>query len=164
MANGEFELAATPSHLIRRVQQFHGDLFMREAGVRDLTKPQFTLLVAIENNEGINQTALVEMTGIDRSTVADTIRRLHEKGLIARERTEKDGRTNAVSLTNAGRKELRLARNAADRAERMLLEPLPPSERARFLKYLEMIAQAHESMLGTESGKFRRRMNRRVRP
>src|SRR5579885_1107417 len=90
MANGEFELAATPSNLIRRVQQFHGDLFMREAGVRDLTKPQFTLLVAIENNEGINQTALVEMTGIDRSTVADTIRRLHEKGLIARERTEKE--------------------------------------------------------------------------
>jgi DNA-binding MarR family transcriptional regulator len=102
------------------------------------------------------------MTGIDRSTVADTIRRLYEKGLIARERTEKDGRTNAVTLTAAGRKELRMARNAAERVERLLLEPLPATERARFIKYLEMIAQAGESMTGPGAAKFRRRMSRRA--
>ena len=160
MESGEFELAASPSHLIRRVQQFHGDLFAREAGVRDLTKAQFTLLVAIENNDGINQTMLVDMTGIDRSTVADTIKRLTDKGLLSRERTAKDGRTNAVTLTTPGRKVVRAVKSAANRVERLLLEPLPAAERARFIKYLELIAEARDAQMTDGAGKFRRRMHR----
>ena len=47
-ANGGFELSEAPSHLIRRCQQFYGDLYAREAGTRELTKQQFTLLCALE--------------------------------------------------------------------------------------------------------------------
>jgi DNA-binding MarR family transcriptional regulator len=68
--NGGFDLAEAPSHLIRRCQQYFGDLYAREAGNCELTKQQFTVLAALENNEGVSQTALVEMTGIDRSTLA----------------------------------------------------------------------------------------------
>lgn len=161
MAGGEFELAAAPSHLIRRVQQFHGDLFAREAGIRDLTKPQFTLLVAIENNEGTNQTQLVNLTGIDRSTVADTIKRLTDKGLLSRERTQADGRTNAVTLTAAGRKVVRVVKTAAERADKLLLEALPLAERPRFIKYLELIAEAGDAQMTDGAAKFRRRMHKR---
>ena len=36
--NGGFELSEAPSHLIRRCQQFYGDLYARESGARELTK------------------------------------------------------------------------------------------------------------------------------
>ena len=63
-----FDLSEAPSHLIRRCQQFYGDLYARESGARDLTKQQFTLLCALEHQDGVSQTVLVETTGIDRST------------------------------------------------------------------------------------------------
>src|SRR5580693_1099796 len=132
--NGGFDLAEAPSHLIRRCQQYFGDLYAREAGARELTKQQFTVLAALEHNEGVSQTALVEMTGIDRSTLAEMVRRMLERELLSRERTEEDQRANAVAITAAGRKALRSARNAADRAEKAMLDALPPAERTRFIK------------------------------
>ena len=159
--NGEFDLADTPSHLIRRIQQFHGDLFAREAGARDLTKSQFTVLVAVEQNEGVSQTALVEITGIDRSTLAEMVARMIEKGLLSRERTKADQRANSVALTASGRKALRAVRSAVDRVERQLLEPLPAPERQRFVRYLATIAAAGDAF--TAEGKFRTRVSRRHR-
>jgi len=146
-ANGGFELAEAPSHLIRRCQQYFGDLYAREAGSCELTKQQFTVLAALENNEGVSQTALVEMTGIDRSTLAEMVRRMLERGLVSRERTEKDARANAVAITGNGRKALRVARSAADRAERLLLDPLPPAKRTEFIKALSAIASAGEQFM-----------------
>src|SRR5579871_978992 len=143
--NGAFELAEAPSYLIRRCQQFLGDLYAREAGSSDLTKQQFMVLAALEHNEGVSQTALVEITGIDRSTLAEMVRRMLEKDLLSRERTEEDARANAVAITAAGRKALRAARNAADRAEKALLDSLPPTERTRFIKSLVQIAAAHDA-------------------
>jgi DNA-binding MarR family transcriptional regulator len=143
-ANGGFELSEAPSHLIRRCQQFYGDLYAREAGSRDLTKQQFTLLCALEHNEGASQTTLVEITGIDRSTLAEMVRRMLERGLLSRERTEEDQRANAIAISPSGRKALRSARNAADRAERALLDALPALERQKFVKSLSQIASAAE--------------------
>lgn len=144
-ANGGFDLSEAPSHLIRRCQQFYGDLYAREAGSRELTKQQFTLLCALEHNEGASQTTLVEITGIDRSTLAEMVRRMLERGLLSRERTEEDQRANAIAISPSGRKALRGARNAADRAERALLDALPAPERLKFVKSLSQIASAAEA-------------------
>jgi len=152
-ANGGFELSEAPSHLIRRCQQFYGDLYAREAGTRELTKQQFTLLCALEHNEGASQTTLVEITGIDRSTLAEMVRRMLERGLLSRERTEEDQRANAVAISPAGRKALRSARNAADRAERALLDALPAPERLKFVKSLSQIASAAEAYAANGASK-----------
>jgi DNA-binding MarR family transcriptional regulator len=156
-----FDLSEAPSHLIRRCQQFYGDLYAREAGAKELTKQQFTLLCALEQNDGVSQTALVEITGIDRSTLAEMVRRMLEKGLLSRERTEEDQRANAVAISPSGRKALRGARNAADRAERALLEALPQPERQKFVKALSQIAQAAELLNGDGARPARRNVRRR---
>jgi DNA-binding MarR family transcriptional regulator len=156
-----FDLSEAPSHLIRRCQQFYGDLYAREAGGKELTKQQFTLLCALEQNDGVSQTALVEITGIDRSTLAEMVRRMLEKGLLSRERTEEDQRANAVAISPAGRKALRGARNAADRAERALLEALPLPDRLKFVKALSQIAQAADQMNGDGGRPLRRNVRRR---
>jgi DNA-binding MarR family transcriptional regulator len=159
--NGTFELAEAPSHLIRRCQQYYGDLYAREAGARELTKQQFTVLAALEHNDGVSQTALVEITGIDRSTLAEMVRRMLERALLSRERTEEDQRANAVAITPAGRKALRSARNAADRAEKALLDALPPAERTRFIKSLAQIAAAHDQLAMNGSGRPHVKIKRR---
>src|SRR5882724_7317451 len=140
-----FDLSEAPSHLIRRCQQFYGDLYAREAGGRELTKQQFTLLCALEQNDGVSQTALVEITGIDRSTLAEMVRRMLERGLLSRERTEEDQRTNALIITPSGRKSLRSARSASERADKVLLDALPAAERQRFVRLLSQMAVAAEA-------------------
>jgi len=160
-AGGGFDLSEAPSHLMRRCQQFYGDLYTREGGGKELTKPQFTLLCALEQNDGVSQTALVEITGIDRSTLAEMVRRMLEKGLLSRERTEEDQRANAVAISPSGRKALRAARNAADRAERALLEALPMPERQKFLKALTQIAAAADQLYTNGQARPRRIARRR---
>jgi len=159
--NGGFELAEAPSHLIRRCQQYYSELYAREA--HELTKQQFTVLAALEHNDGVSQTALVEMTGIDRSTLAEMVRRMLERDLISRERTEEDARANAVAITQAGRKALRSARTASDRAERALLDALPAGERVRFVKSLATIAEAASLLEQNAEARSRRKVRRRSR-
>ena len=93
----------------------------------------------------MSQTALVDITGIDRSTLAEMVRRMLDKGLLSRERTEEDQRANSVAISPSGRKALRTARTASDRAEKTFLEPLPPLERQRLLRLLSQIAGAGEA-------------------
>jgi DNA-binding MarR family transcriptional regulator len=154
--NGGFETVVPPSHLLRRCYQYHGDLFQRETGARDMTKQQFALLSALEQNDGASQTELVEITGIDRSTLAEMIRRMRDRGLVMRERTEDDMRANAVALTFAGRKAVKANKSAADKADRGLLDPLPAAERQRFLRLLGMIAAAADSD-GSANGASKRK-------
>ena len=144
-ANGGFDLSQSPSHLLRRCVQYANDLFSREPGASDLTKQQFTVLAAVEQNEGMSQTDLVAITGIDRSTLAEMIRRMIDKGLLDRERTEADQRANAVRIAMAGKKALRGARTASDRVERTLLASLNTADRARFLKMLSTMVSHAES-------------------
>ncbi len=140
-----FDLSQSPSHLLRRCVQYANDLFSHEPTAIDLTKQQYTVLVAVEQNEGVSQTDLVALTGIDRSTLAEMIRRMIEKGLLSRERTESDQRANAVRLAAGGRKALRGARAASDRVERALLSALPAGDRAKFSRMLSAIVAAAEA-------------------
>lgn len=144
---GGFELADAPSHLLKRCLQYFGDLYAEEIGNGELTKQQFTVLAALETNEGASQTTLVGVTGIDRSTLAEMVRRMLERGLVSRERTETDARANAITITTAGRKALRGARTASERAEKALLEVLPQTERVRFVKSLGTIAAAGDALV-----------------
>jgi len=161
-ANGGFDLSQSPSHLLRRCVQYANDLFSREPGASDLTKQQFTVLAAVEQNEGMSQTDLVAITGIDRSTLAEMIRRMIEKGLLDRERTESDQRANAVRIAMAGKKALRGARTASERVERTLLASLSAADRTKLLKMLSSVVDQAE----TEDPKARsepRARNRRSR-
>src|SRR6185295_15255740 len=160
-ANGGFDLSQSPSHLLRRCVQYANDLFSREPGASDLTKQQFTVLAAVEQNEGISQTDLVGITGIDRSTLAEMIRRMIEKGLLDRERTETDQRANAVRMAAGGKRALRSARTASERVERTLLAGLSSTDRAKFVRMLTaVVSQAEAENL---NGGVERRRPRRTR-
>ena len=90
------------------------------------------------------------------------VRRMVDHGYLVRERTEEDARANAVAITQLGRKALKSARAASDRAERALLEALPAAERGRFVKSLATIASA-AGTFANGAEKPRRKLIRRSR-
>lgn len=71
-------------------------------GADGLTLRQLALLEAINDAPGSSQTQLVEMTRIDRSTLADIVRRLVRRDLVKRVRQRDDARAYALRLTPAG--------------------------------------------------------------
>ena len=136
------QLEQSPIHLLHRAGQCAGDVFQSEMRTDDLTPRQYAVLVAVAENEGLSQTNLVEMTGIDRSTLADIIRRMLKKGLVQRRRTKEDARAYAVKLTEEGRRILRSAEPMARRVDDRILQALPATQRDRFLTDLNTIVDA----------------------
>lgn len=143
-SSSEFDFTRSPIHLLRRAQQRALEIFNHEVGASGLTPRQFVVLLAVQENEGLTQTDLVNRTRIDRSTLADMISRLIKREMLGRRRTERDQRANAVTITAAGRKALKTALTRIARAEDKLLETVPEARRAAFLDNLGVIAQAGE--------------------
>jgi len=110
----------------------------------ELTPRQFAVLYTVANNEGLSQTGLVERTGIDRSTLADIVRRMQRKGLLQRRRTKEDARAYAVKLTDEGRRILRTVEPLAKRIDRRVLGALPANRRDEFIAALASIIGALE--------------------
>ncbi len=78
----------------------------------------------VAENEGLSQTGIVERTGIDRSTLADIVRRLSKKGLLQRRRTREDARAYAVKLTDEGEKLLRRVGPMAKKVDQRILQAM----------------------------------------
>lgn len=96
-------LDESPSHLLHRVLQIALDIYNAEAGEGALSQRQYAILKALEGTEGLSQTDLVKVTGIDRSTLADLVSRMLAKALVIRERSATDARANLVQIAEAGK-------------------------------------------------------------
>jgi MarR family transcriptional regulator, temperature-dependent positive regulator of motility len=107
----------------------------------DLTPRQYAVLLAVSQHEGLSQTDLVERTGIDRSTLADIVRRILKKGLLQRRRTRDDARAYSVKLTEEGWRVLRAAEPVVRRVDDRLLSMLPSKQREQFIADLLTIVQ-----------------------
>ncbi len=135
-----YDLRGAVGHLLRRSQQRAVDLFVEEVGEDGPTPRQFAVLLSVHQNPGVSQTDLVRMTGIDRSTLTEILRRLGRRGLIRRERQAEDRRTNALHLTAEGSAAMESAIDAVERAQERILEPIPAAERAAAMRVLEALA------------------------
>ena len=129
-------------HLLHRAGQWAEVLFTNETGKADLTPRQYAILASVSQNPDISQTGLVEQTGVDRSTLADIVRRLVKKGLLQRKRTRRDARMYAVRLTAKGQSALSSIKPAASRVDHRLLSVLRPGQRGDFIEALGEIVRA----------------------
>jgi len=135
----------SPVHLLHRAHQAVSQVFAAGMQTNDLTARQLAVLVAVAENEGLSQTDIGERTGVDRSTLADVVKRLKGKGLLQRKRTKEDARAYAVKLTEEGRKVLRTAEPLARRVDERILDTLPAKRRAEFMSALASIIGALEA-------------------
>ena len=128
-------------HLLHRAGQIADELFTLNIGASDLTPRQFEVLRAISLTNEPSQTQLVELTGIDRSTLADIVRRLVDRGLVMRKRTRHDARMYALRLSDKGLATMREAAPAVSQTDERLLSALPQRDRDAFIKGLERMVE-----------------------
>jgi DNA-binding MarR family transcriptional regulator len=143
-------LERSPSHLLHRALQLALDIYAEETGPDAVTQRQYAVLAAVAAHEGLTQTDLVRSTGIDRSTLADLVARMIGKTLLARQRSTSDARANTVSLTDAGRAALELAKPKVAAADARILKLLPTRKRDAFLGVLRDMGRVAEAMAGAD--------------
>lgn len=132
-------VSSSTTHLLHRAGQLAEDLFARSIGDIGLTARQFVVLSVVDTLEDPSQTALCEISGIDRSTLADIVRRLVGRGLLSRRRTRQDARMYAVRITPEGQEILRRAMPIANKVDEALVESLSPEQRAQFGAFLQKV-------------------------
>jgi DNA-binding MarR family transcriptional regulator len=135
----------SPTHLLHQAEQAAGRLFATNA-MGSTTPRQLAILIAVSEDEGLNQTELIERTGIDRSTVAVIIPRLVRKGLLQRRRSREDARSKLLRLTDEGRRLLETAEPMARSVDGLLLAVLPAPQRKSFLAALQAIVRNLEAV------------------
>jgi len=131
-------------HLLHQAEQTAAKLFAASA-MGFITPRQLAILVAVAEDEGLNQTEAVERTGIDRSTLAEIIGRLVRKGLLQRRRSREDSRAKVLRLTDEGRRLLDAADPVARNVDGVLLAVLPAAQRRPFLAALQAIVRNLEA-------------------
>jgi len=110
----------------------------------DVTSTQYTILVAAAENDGLSQQAIIDATGIDRSTVSQVVQLLTRKGLLKRRRTRHDARAYSISLTAAGREIVETSQPIVEQIEATLIDALPATRAKAFVSNLKAIVEAFE--------------------
>ena len=121
---------------LHRAQQHLADVYDLGA----LTARQFTVLEYVTAQDGVTQTAIVQATGIDRSTIATMIAQMIKRGLVARKRSRSDARAYFVAITDAGRAALKTAKPKIAKADREAMSQLNKNQRLVLIAALDAIA------------------------
>ena len=127
--------------LLHRGSQVAEDCFAKTMTVGGITPRQFAVLAAVARAPNANQTDVVRMTGIDRSTMADIVRRMVSKGLLLRRRTREDARAYAISLAPGAEGLMLQLGTDMKKAEQVLLAGLSQEDRARFIDLLQKLVE-----------------------
>lgn len=139
MTKTNFNLGTSASHLLHRAQQMAANKSAESLRSAGITLRQFSVLSAIALEEGVSQSKLVSLTGIDRSTLADMAARMETAKLIKRTQSKTDARAKSLSLMAAGRKALEKSTPGVLAADANLLETLAATRRDAFLKTLSTL-------------------------
>lgn len=79
------------------------DLAAGLAGAKDLTGPEFRVLIAVRQPAGVGVLALASVLGITKQGLMRTLEITEARGLTERRRDPRDGRGRLVCLTAQGR-------------------------------------------------------------
>lgn len=103
---------------------------IRKAG---LFPGQEIMLMQLWDQDEQSQNCLGRTLRLDHSTVAKSVRRLEDAGLVRRHRSKKDGRVTLVSLTQAGRDLKTKVLGFWSDLERITTEGLTEQEKAQLI-------------------------------
>jgi DNA-binding MarR family transcriptional regulator len=113
-----------------------------EANADGLRSYHYRLLAAVEEQGPASQADLGRGTGIDRSDVTAAVGELERRELVQRSVDPDDRRRNVVSITRAGKKQLRILDRVIADVQEQVLAPLTPPERTQFSKLIRRLAEA----------------------
>ncbi len=135
------QLNTLPGHLIRLLHQRAESLFHQEMGSLDITPPQFSCLLTINDNPGIDQKSVAKAIGLDGSTLGGVINRLEKRNLVKRSISTSDRRAHALFITKFGEEILVAAIPRVLNTQKILLKTISQNEQTELLKIANKITQ-----------------------
>jgi DNA-binding MarR family transcriptional regulator len=105
----------------------------------DITGPQFGTLLLIDANPGVSQSSVADALRFDRSTLVQIIDRLERRGLVVRQMSPSDRRSNALRLTLTGTELLAELKERAFEHEDVIARNLTADERRTLIRLLERL-------------------------
>jgi DNA-binding MarR family transcriptional regulator len=137
------DLLQHPGHLLRRSVQAMNLIWAQEVS-RTITSPQFAALNALLREPDLDQRTLGRRVSLDRSTTAEMVARLTDRGLIRRERHSYDGRRKTIALTPRGESVLQQLIPRTHAMTDRLVAGLTERERKDLLRLLLLVVRASE--------------------
>lgn len=110
----------------------------------------YRLLATLEEFGPASQATLGRRSGIHLSDMVATINDLAERELVERAPDASDRRRNIISLTTAGKRQLRRLEKQLTHIQDELLAPLSPEERQRLTELLSRLLNHHNRTITTE--------------
>lgn len=136
-----------PALIGYRIRKAYSHLFQSfNEMLRDLSLApgQYSVLLLIGLNPGLNQMMLAEATGIDRSTIVPITNRFAKLGWVRRTRRKGDRRAYSLRLTPLGQSILDQARPIIAEHDERLVASLSPAERQTLTELLSRIGETVE--------------------
>lgn len=128
-------------YLIRRAQQLHLAVWSRIVST-EVSSVQYSILLTLDRMGAASQRELCDEAGLDRSTIAEILRRMERNGLIERQRSAEDARRNTVRLTALGHSERRRLDPLVLEVQRELTAGLSPEERSELERSLVRLIES----------------------
>jgi len=138
-ATRPYVLEQQVGHLLRRAHQRASAIFAELIGEDHLTPLQYAALVKVRDLGAVTQNHLGRLTAMDPATVRGVVKRLRDRGLIAREPDPSNRRRIVWRLTTRGAAVVARTVPRGRRITRQTLKPLSPREQRVFLSLLERL-------------------------
>jgi len=132
-----------PGYLIRRLHQIHVAIFLDECAEYGITPVQYAVMTALLNHPGADQVTIARDAAIDRTSVADVLARLAQRGLVSREPGKKDRRMRIAVLTEEGERIAREMEHASLSAQAKFMAPLPAEKHAQLMQLMTELVEAN---------------------
>ncbi|MEU7712567.1 MarR family transcriptional regulator [Micromonospora chalcea] len=136
-------LAGLPSWLITQTAVRAGRLVADGLAAADARGYHFRLLATLDEFGPASQAALGRRSGIHVSDVVAALNELAEREFVVRSPDPADRRRNVVTITAAGRRQLRRLEKRLAEVQDDLLAPLSADERADLTRLLARVLAHH---------------------
>jgi DNA-binding MarR family transcriptional regulator/GNAT superfamily N-acetyltransferase len=136
-----------PSQAIRSVRRFNR-FYTKQIGLlqdRMLSSPfsltEVRILYEIAHRKKPTASDLIGELGLDAGYLSRSLTKLHQLGLLRKERSRQDGRQSFLALTEKGRRVFRPLETRSNRQVGMMLDHLTPAQRNQLLSAMHTIEE-----------------------
>jgi DNA-binding MarR family transcriptional regulator len=158
MATTESPSQKTPATVMDRLKNFgfllkdlsrrHVLRFEQRAAAISLTLNQCKVLVHLEQNEGINQARLAELTDVEPMTMVRILDRMETDQLIERRPDPVDRRMRRLYLTDKGKPRVAQVWHLAELTRCEMFEGVSDKDREVFMRVLEQLHASAGALTG----------------
>lgn len=140
---------ASPGYLVNHLARLFGAALQARIKPMGLSIGVFPVMLHLWQKDGLTQSDLVSLVGVEQATMANTLARMERDGLIVRDKDPDDGRLRRVWLTDHARRKHGPATQAAEEQNARVLYGLSDAEKSQLIELLRKTIRTFEGQSDT---------------